>query len=92
MSSPIGFSFTDNVSKTSVEKIIMSSAKKFGQSLLKVGKGAIMTKFYMKKAYKIVPCNIEDLRLQGIKWCVRFLKFFHGGCKNVWGKNCCGEL
>ena len=50
----------------------MSSAKKFGQSLLDAGEGAKMTKFDMQNAYKIVPCNMKDLRLQGFKWAGRF--------------------
>ena len=72
VSSPIGFSFNDNVSESSLEKVIMSSAKKFGQSVLMAGKGAKMTKFDMRNAYKIVPCNMKDLRLQGFKWGGRF--------------------
>ena len=60
VSFPIGFSFNDNVSETGQEKVVMSSAKKFGQSVLKAGRGARMTKFDMRNAYKIVPCNIEE--------------------------------
>ena len=72
VSSPIGRSLNDNVSPSGPEKVIMSSAKKFGQSVLKAGKGATMTKFDTKNAYKIVPCRTDDLRLQGFKWCDRF--------------------
>ena len=72
VSSPIGSSFNDNVNKNGPEKLKMSSSKKFGQSLLDAGKGAKMTKFDMQNAYKIVPCNMKDLRLQGFKWAGRF--------------------
>ena len=72
VSAPVGSSFNDKVSKTGPERLTMSSAKKFGQSLLKAGVNAIMSKFDMRNAYKIVPCNMADLRLQGFKWCGRF--------------------
>ena len=72
VSSPIGSYFNDNVDENGPEKLKMSSAKKFGQSLLDAGKGAKMTKFDMQNAYKIVPCNMKDLRLQGFKWAGRF--------------------
>ena len=72
VSSPIGSSFNDNVDKNGPEKLKMSSAKKFRQSLLDAGEGAKMTKFDMQNAYKIVPCNMKDLRLQGFKWARRF--------------------
>ena len=72
VSSPIGSSFNDNVDENGLEKLKMSSAKKFGQSLLDAGKGAKMTKFDKQNAYKIVPFNMKDLRLQGFKWAGRF--------------------
>ena len=72
MSSPKGFSFNDNIVESSLEKVSMSSAKRFGQSILKAGKGSMMSKFDMKNAYKIVPCKIADLRLQGFQWGGRF--------------------
>ena len=63
VSSPIGSSFNDNVNESRPEKLKMSSAKKFGQSLLEAEEGAKMTKFDMQNAYKIVPCNMKDLHL-----------------------------
>ena len=63
VSAPVGSSFNDNVSKTGPERLTMSSAKKFGQSLLKAGVNAIMSKFDMRNAYKIVPCNMAVLTL-----------------------------
>ena len=68
VSSPRGFSFNDNVIETKMEKVHMSSAARFGQSVLKAGKNAVMTKFDLKNAYKNVPCRLEDIRLQGFEW------------------------
>ena len=68
VSSPPGRSFNDNINLTSMEKVFMSSPKKFSYSVLAAGKNSIMTKFDMKDAYKNVPCNIADLRLQGFQW------------------------
>jgi len=68
MSYPKDTSFNDNVDKASTIKVTMSSAKQFGQSLLRAGKGAIMSKLDQKDAYKQIPAKIKDLRLQGICW------------------------
>ena len=72
VSSPRGFSFNDNVIESRMEKVHMSSAARFGQSVLKAGKNAVMTKFDLKNAYKNVPCKIEDIRLQGFEWGGRY--------------------
>jgi hypothetical protein len=56
------------VDKLAVPKTHQSSAKKFGQTLLAVGKGAIISKMDMRDAFKLVPARIEDLRLQGFRW------------------------
>ena len=68
VSSPKGMSLNDNVKVSAMERVFMSSPKKFGRSVLEAGKGARMTKFDMCNAYKIVPCRTEDLRLQGFEW------------------------
>ena len=70
VSSPPGRSFNENIDQASMERVYMSSAQKFSYSVIKAGKGGIMTKFDMKDAYKNVPCNIEDLRLQ--EWCGKY--------------------
>ena len=72
VSSPPGRSFNENIDQASMERVYMSSAQKFSYSVIKAGKGGIMTKFDMKDAYKNVPCNIEDLRLQGFEWCGKY--------------------
>ena len=46
----------------------MSSPKQFGQSVLKAGTGALMSKMDMKDAYKNVPAKVKDLQLQGFSW------------------------
>jgi hypothetical protein len=68
MSSPKNFSYNSNVDKLAVPKTHQSSAKKFSQTLLAVGKGAVMSKMDMRDAFKLVPARIEDLRLQGFRW------------------------
>jgi hypothetical protein len=68
MSSPKNQSFNSNVDKTAVPKTHQSSAKKFSQTLLAVGKGAIISKMDMRDAFKLVPARIADLRLQGFRW------------------------
>ncbi len=72
VSSPIGRSFNDNIQVAAMEKVVMTSACKFGSSILEAGRGAKMTKFDKKDAYKNVPCNLADLRLQGLQWGGRF--------------------
>lgn len=67
-SHPIGRSLNDNIIEEKMEKVEMSSAQKFSYSIWKAGKGAIMSKFDMRNAYKNVPCRIEDIRLQGFQW------------------------
>ena len=68
VSNPKNFSFNDNLIVNSMEKVHMSSARSFGYTLKKCGKGAIFSKFDMRDAYKNVPCQFNDLRLQGFKW------------------------
>ena len=68
MSYPKEGSFNSNIDRDMLRKVRMSSAKKFGQSLLRVGRGAIMSKMDMRDAYKMVPARTQDLRLQGFQW------------------------
>jgi hypothetical protein len=68
LSSPKGESFNDNVDEYRVPKTYQSSARLFGQSLLAVGPGALMTKMDMRDAFKLVPAKTSDLRLQGFSW------------------------
>jgi hypothetical protein len=68
VSLPKNLSFNSNVLKCQLEKVKMTSAKKFSYSIVKAGKNAIMTKFDMVDAYKVVPAPLKDLRLQGFQW------------------------
>ena len=68
MSCPEGNSYNDNVDEQAVPKVKMSSARQFGQAVLRAGEGALMSKLDMKDAYKNVPAKVEDYRLQGMQW------------------------
>jgi hypothetical protein len=72
LSVPEGFSFNDNVDEGKLEKVHMSSAKKFAKTLAIAGKNSKISKFDLVDAYKAVPCNLNDLNLQGFKWLNRF--------------------
>ena len=72
VSRPAGASFNENVKEFEMEKVKMSSARNFGYSIKSCGKNAIMSKFDFTNAYKNVPCNLADLRLQGFKWLDKF--------------------
>ena len=58
----------DNVNKLAVEKVKMSTAKKFSYYVIEAGKNCLITKFDMVDAYKNVPAKSSDLRLQGFSW------------------------
>jgi len=68
MSYPKDKSFNDNIDEDKVQKVKMSSAIQFSQSILKAGKGATMSKLDMRDAYKHVPARVQDYRLQGMCW------------------------
>ena len=55
-----------------MEKVKMSSARKFRYSVAKAGRKARMSKFDLTDAYKYIPCKKEDLRLQGFFWLGKF--------------------
>ena len=65
VSLPKDYSFNDNVEEIALEKIKMSSARKFSFAIVKCGKHATMSKFDMVDAYKNIPAPLNDLRLQG---------------------------
>jgi hypothetical protein len=72
MSSPKGWSFNCNVNKFEVPRTYQSSARMFGQTLLEVGRDAIITKMDMRDAFKLVPAKVDDYRLQGFRWLNRY--------------------
>ena len=68
VSLPKGCSFNDNVNDCLVEKINMTSARNFSYAVRECGPGAIMSKFDMCDAYKLMPAKPQDYRLQGFSW------------------------
>ncbi len=68
VSLPKGKSFNDNVRKSDLERVKMSSARLFGYSIIEAGKNCSIAKHDIVDAYKNVPAKIEDLRLQGFTW------------------------
>ena len=72
VSLPKDYSFNDNVESDALEKIKMSSARKFSFAVVKCGKNAIMSKFDMVDANKNIPAPLDDLRLQGFQWLSMF--------------------
>ncbi len=68
MSGPRGRSFNDNIDHAKLEKVNMSTAKKFSYELKKAGKDAKFSKFDIEEAYKLIPQKTEDIRLQGFTW------------------------
>jgi hypothetical protein len=55
-----------------LEKVYMSTARKFGFSVIDCGKSAIMCKTDFVDAYKIIPAQMQDLNIQGFMWLNRF--------------------
>ena len=72
VSLPQGFSLNDNVDETKLEKVLMTSARSFGYTLVEAGEKAIFCKTDMKDAYKNVPIPTEEYRLQGFSWLGKF--------------------
>ena len=68
LSSPNGSSFNDAVDPIPLHKLRMSSAKLFGEALLKMGRGAIMSKYDIKDAYKLIRNHKEQWNCYGFKW------------------------
>ena len=72
LSSPKGRSFNDAVNPWFIEKLSMSSPRLFGESLLKMGEGAVFSKSDIQDAYKLIPNATEQRRLYGFKWLGKF--------------------
>ena len=68
LSSPKGRSFNDAVDDFSLEKLKMSTPKKFAESIVKCGEGAVIAKSDIKDAYKLIPNAMEQWRLYGFEW------------------------
>jgi len=72
VSAPLNNSFNSNVNLDKLEKLRMSTAKKFSFSILEAGSFSTMLKYDMCDAYKNVPAPLADLRLQGFCWLEKF--------------------
>ena len=72
VSLPKGTSLNDNVDESKMEKVVMTSARNFGYTLVEAGKGAWFAKTDMKDAYKNIPVPLNELRLQGFSWLGKF--------------------
>jgi hypothetical protein len=68
MSSPKGTSFNDAISDLALEKVHMSTARKFGYSVIDCGIGAKMWKWDLVDAYKNIPVPLSQVKYQGFHW------------------------
>ena len=68
LSSPEGGSVNDLMEDFKFRKLEMSSAQKFGQTLLLAGKNATFAKTDLQDAYKLLPCSFEEKPFFGFKW------------------------
>jgi hypothetical protein len=68
LSAPKGFSFNDAVDPFGVDKLKMSSAKKFAETVIKAGQGAIIAKTDIRDIYKLIPNAKTQWRSQGFEW------------------------
>jgi len=72
MSAPKGRSFNENMEERKLEKVHMSTAKEFSYAVREAGPGAKFSKFDIRDAYKLVPAQPKDLKLQGFKWLSKY--------------------
>ena len=72
LSAPVGSSFNDAVDKNHLRKLSMSSAKKFSQSLVRMGNGATFSKSDLVDAYKLIPSHASEGGFYGFKWLGNF--------------------
>jgi hypothetical protein len=60
VSQPEGRSFNDNIEKTELERIKMSSARRFGHMVLEAGKGSVMPNLTSLCATILFPIRCQD--------------------------------
>jgi hypothetical protein len=68
LSGPKGRSYNDAIDSLALEKVCMSSARKFGYSVVDCGQNARMWKYDQTDAYKNLPASPSDVLLQGFSW------------------------
>ena len=72
LSAPPEKSFNYALNKNSLRKLTMSTAKKFSQLLIRMGKNAKFAKSDLVDAYKLIPCHPSDWKFFGFKWLGKF--------------------
>ena len=72
LSAPPEKSFNDAINKNSLRKLTMSTAKKFSQTLIRMGKNAKFAKSDLVDAYKLILCHPSDWKFFGFKWLRKF--------------------
>jgi hypothetical protein len=72
LSLPTGRSFNDTVITTRIDKLKMTSAKKFAELLLAAGEGALIAKPDIQDAYKLIPNPKEQWGMYGFSWLGKF--------------------
>jgi hypothetical protein len=72
LSTPKGESFNDAVAEELVQKLEMSSTRLFRHRIVEAGVRAIMAKFDIHDAYKLVPRHPDHWRLFRFKWLGKF--------------------
>ena len=77
LSAPPEKSFNNAINKNSLRKLTMSTAKKFRQTLIRMGKNAKFAKSDLVDAYKLIPCHPSDWKFFGFKWLGKFLLTLH---------------
>ena len=65
LSSPDGHSFNDNINDNLLESVLMSTIRQVGYTIVDCGVGARIWKYDLRDAYKNVPAQPANFRLQG---------------------------
>ena len=81
MSYPLGESFNDKIPPDHLRKVTMASAQHVGELIRRCNGRAVLSKYDHVAAYKMIPCKISDLRLQGL----RFLGHYFFETKQIFG-------
>ena len=72
LSAPVGEAFNEEVDTRDLFKLKMSSTKLFRDALLKMGRRAVMSKFDIQDAYKLIKNHPSQRQLFGFKWLGKF--------------------
>ena len=72
LSTPAGASFNEAIRPETVRKLEMSSAKLFGQGIVRAGRSAKIAKYDIRDAYKLIAGHPAQWRYFGFKWLGRY--------------------